>query len=75
VQEARPLQKAPYGPPNLNTWYLKLAYAEFGNPNHILWRVAPVIVTTAKSAPASDYSVEWIGEAGSAPPTTSSPGS
>jgi len=35
VQDARPfMQKPPYGPPNLNAWDLKLAYAEFGNPNH-----------------------------------------
>jgi hypothetical protein len=33
VQDARPfLQKPPYGPPNENRWDLKLAYAEFGNP-------------------------------------------
>jgi Alginate export len=32
VQDARPfMQKPPYGPPNLNAWDLKLAYAEFGN--------------------------------------------
>lgn len=33
VQDSRPfLQKPPYGPPNENTWDLKLAYAEFGDP-------------------------------------------
>ena len=33
VQDARPfMQKPPYGPPNLNAWDLKLAYAEFGDP-------------------------------------------
>ncbi|MDP9170801.1 MAG: alginate export family protein [Acidobacteriota bacterium] len=33
VQDARPaLQKPPYGPPNENRWDLKLAYAEFGDP-------------------------------------------
>jgi hypothetical protein len=33
LQDARPfLQKPPYGPPNLNAWDLKLAYAEFGDP-------------------------------------------
>lgn len=33
VQDARPfLQKPPYGPPNEVRWDLKLAYAEFGNP-------------------------------------------
>jgi hypothetical protein len=33
VQDARPfLQKAPYGPPNEVRWDLKLAYAEFGDP-------------------------------------------
>src|SRR3984957_16523371 len=33
VQDARPLmQKPPLGPPNLNAWDLKLAYAEFGDP-------------------------------------------
>ncbi len=33
VQDARPfLQKPPYGPPNQNRWDLKLAYAEFGDP-------------------------------------------
>ena len=33
VQDARPfMQKPPWGPPNLNAWDLKLAYAEFGNP-------------------------------------------
>jgi hypothetical protein len=26
------MQKPPYGPPNENTWDLKLAYAEFGDP-------------------------------------------
>lgn len=32
VQDARPfMQKPPYGPPNLNAWDLKLAYAEFGD--------------------------------------------
>jgi hypothetical protein len=32
VQDARPLlQKPPYGPPNQNTWNLKLAYVEFGD--------------------------------------------
>jgi hypothetical protein len=36
VQDARPfLQKPPYGPPNEVRWDLKLAYAEFGDPeNH-----------------------------------------
>lgn len=35
MQDARPfMQKPPYGPPNLNAWDLKLAYAEFGNPDH-----------------------------------------
>ena len=33
VQDARPfMQKPPWGPPNLNAWDLKVAYAEFGNP-------------------------------------------
>ncbi|MBV9267033.1 MAG: alginate export family protein [Acidobacteriaceae bacterium] len=33
LQDARPfMQKPPYGPPNLNAWDLKLAYAEFGDP-------------------------------------------
>jgi len=33
VQDARPfMQKPPWGPPNLNAWDLKLAYAEIGNP-------------------------------------------
>jgi len=33
VQDARPfLQKPPIGPPNENRWDLKLAYAEFGDP-------------------------------------------
>jgi hypothetical protein len=33
VQDARPfLQKPPYGPPNEVRWDLKLAYAEFGDP-------------------------------------------
>jgi hypothetical protein len=33
LQDSRPfMQKPPYGPPNLNAWDLKLAYAEFGNP-------------------------------------------
>jgi hypothetical protein len=33
VQDARPfMQKPPYGPPNLNAFDLKLAYAEFGDP-------------------------------------------
>lgn len=33
VQDARPfLQKPPRGPPNLNAWDLKQAYAEFGDP-------------------------------------------
>jgi hypothetical protein len=33
VQDSRPfMQKPPYGPPNLNAWDLKLAYAEFGDP-------------------------------------------
>jgi Alginate export len=33
VQDARPfMQKPPWGPPNLNGWDLKLAYAEFGDP-------------------------------------------
>ena len=26
------MQKPPWGPPNLNAWDLKLAYAEFGDP-------------------------------------------
>jgi hypothetical protein len=36
VQDSRPfLQKPPYGPPNEVRWDLKLAYAEFGDPeNH-----------------------------------------
>jgi hypothetical protein len=34
VQDARPfLQKPPYGPPNEVRWDLKLAYAEFGDPD------------------------------------------
>jgi hypothetical protein len=34
VQDARPfMQKPPWGPPNLNAWDLKLAYAELGDPN------------------------------------------
>jgi hypothetical protein len=34
VQDARPvLENPPIGPPNENRWDLKLAYAEFGNPN------------------------------------------
>jgi hypothetical protein len=33
VQDARPfMQKPPWGPPNLNAWDLKLAYAQFGDP-------------------------------------------
>jgi len=33
VQDARPfMQKPPWGPPNLNAWDLKLAYAELGDP-------------------------------------------
>ena len=33
LQDARPfMQKPPLGPPNLNAWDLKLAYAEFGDP-------------------------------------------
>jgi hypothetical protein len=33
VQDARPfMQMPPWGPPNLNAWDLKLAYAEFGDP-------------------------------------------
>ena len=33
VQDARPFsQNPPWGPPNLNAWDLKLAYAEFGDP-------------------------------------------
>ena len=33
VQDARPFgQKPPLGPPNLNAWDLKQAYAEFGDP-------------------------------------------
>lgn len=33
AQDARPMyQKPPIGPPNENRWDLKLAYAEFGNP-------------------------------------------
>ena len=33
VQDSRPfLQKPPVGPPNENRWDLKLAYAEFGDP-------------------------------------------
>jgi len=33
VQDARPfMQKPPFGPPNLNAWDLKQAYAEFGDP-------------------------------------------
>src|SRR5580704_1027013 len=33
VQDARPfMQKPPWGPPNLNAWDLKQAYAEFGDP-------------------------------------------
>lgn len=35
VQDARPfLQKPPYGPPNEVRWDLKLAYGEFGDPEH-----------------------------------------
>ncbi len=33
LQDARPfMQKPPWGPPNLNAWDLKLAYAEVGDP-------------------------------------------
>jgi hypothetical protein len=33
LQDSRPfMQKPPYGPPNLNGWDLKLAYAELGDP-------------------------------------------
>ncbi|HEX4138509.1 MAG TPA: alginate export family protein [Bryobacteraceae bacterium] len=33
LQDSRPfMQKPPWGPPNLNAWDLKLAYAEFGDP-------------------------------------------
>jgi hypothetical protein len=33
LQDSRPfMQKPPYGPPNLNAWDLKLAYAELGDP-------------------------------------------
>jgi hypothetical protein len=33
LQDARPfMQKPPWGPPNLNAWDLKLAYAEIGDP-------------------------------------------
>ncbi|HVP00389.1 MAG TPA: alginate export family protein [Bryobacteraceae bacterium] len=33
MQDARPfMQEPPLGPPNLNAWDLKLAYAEFGDP-------------------------------------------
>jgi hypothetical protein len=33
VQDARPfMEKPPLGPPNLNAWDLKQAYAEFGDP-------------------------------------------
>ncbi len=33
LQDARPfMQKPPYGPPNLNAWDLKAAYAQFGDP-------------------------------------------
>jgi len=33
LQDARSfMQKPPWGPPNLNAWDLKLAYAEFGDP-------------------------------------------
>ncbi len=33
LQDARPfMQKPPWAPPNLNAWDLKLAYAEFGDP-------------------------------------------
>ncbi len=33
VQDARPfMQKPPWGPPNSNAWDLKLAYAQFGDP-------------------------------------------
>ena len=33
LQDARPfMQKPPWGPPNLNAWDLKLAYAQFGDP-------------------------------------------
>jgi len=35
LQDARPfMQKPPWGPPNLNAWDLKLAYAEFGDPKN-----------------------------------------
>ncbi len=34
VQDTRPfMQKPPWGPPNLNAWDLKLAYAQFGDPD------------------------------------------
>ncbi|MBV8730700.1 MAG: alginate export family protein, partial [Acidobacteriia bacterium] len=42
VQDARPFfQKPPIGPPNENRWDLKLAYAEFGDPEtqHISIRI------------------------------------
>ena len=33
VQDSRPFsQNPPWGPPNLNAWDLKLAFAEFGDP-------------------------------------------
>lgn len=33
LQDSRPfMQKPPYGPPNLNAWDLKLAYAQLGDP-------------------------------------------
>ena len=33
VQDARPfMEKPPWGPPNLNAWDLKLAYAQIGDP-------------------------------------------
>src|ERR1700722_19234118 len=33
LQDSRPfMQKPPWGPPNLNAWDLKLAYAELGDP-------------------------------------------
>jgi len=33
LQDSRPfMQKPPWGPPNLNAWDLKLAYAQFGDP-------------------------------------------
>jgi hypothetical protein len=38
LQDARPfMQKPPWGPPNLNAWDLKLAYAEFGDPEKQWW--------------------------------------